>query len=407
MSHPKAHQSVLIAVTGADQPGITATLTAIIARAGLEILDLEQVVVRGLLNLSIVLEFPPGETAAQPVLKDLLFAAKGLGLELDFRVIPAEAERPARARHRSVLTVIGHPQVPAEALARITLIMAENRINIETIQRLDQERTRCLEMVVSSGSLRGARALKAKLLPVGRECGVDLAVQPDTIFRRIKRLVVIDLDSTLIEAEIIDELAQAAGRAEQVRALTIRAMEGRIPYAASLRRRVKLLRGLHETALEQVYRRLPYTPGAEQLIRIMQRLGYRTAIISGGFTWFTGRIREKLGLDYAYGNRLEIVNGLVTGRLLGAVIDGAGKARILERIARAERIRLDQVIAIGDGANDLPMLKKAGLGVAFNAKPAVRRAAQHSLTQRRLDTVLFLLGISRSEAAALKEPPGR
>jgi phosphoserine phosphatase len=397
-------QNVLITVTGPDRAGITAALTAIIAEAGLAILDLEQVVVRGLLSLSLLLEYPPGEAAGQPVLKELLFAAKGLGLELDFRVVGAEAADGVPRRHKSVVTLIGHPQVPAEAIARIARLMADNRVNIETIQRLDQEGIRCLELVVSSASRKGARALKTALLPVGRECGVDIALQPDTIFRRVKRLVVFDLDSTLIEAEIIDELARAAGKAERVREITRRAMEGRLPFARALRQRVALLKGLDEGALEAVYRRVPFTPGAEQLIRVLQRMGYRTAIISGGFSYFTDRIQERLRLDYAYANCLEIARGRVTGRLQGEIIDGAAKARLLERIARSERIELDQVIAIGDGANDLPMLKKAGLGVAFNARPAVREAAEHSLTQRRLDTILFLLGVSQREVAGLMDP---
>ena len=363
----------------------------------------EQVVVQGLLSLSILLEFPPGEARGLPVLKDLLFGAKELGLELNFRVFaPAETAAKPR-RHRSVLTLIGEERVSAAAVARITRVMADRGFNIETIQWLEHRRIAALEMVVSSRGPAGAEALKNALLPVGREYGVDLALQPDSIFRRMKRLVVFDLDSTLIRTEIIDELAEVAGTAREVRAVTQKAMEGKLNYRASLVRRVKLLKGLPEHALAHVYKRLPFTPGAKELIQVLQRMGYRTAVISGGFTYFTERLQRLLGLDHAFANRLEIKQGKLTGRLLEPVLDGEGKARLLQEIARGERIRLDQVIAIGDGANDLPMLKKARLGVAFNAKPAVREAAEHSLNQKRLDAILFLLVISEQDIAGLKK----
>lgn len=396
-------QNVLITVTGPDRPGITAALTSIVADAGLAIHDMEQVVVQGMLSLSIVLEFPDGEAGGVPVLKDLLFAAKGLGLELDFKALPAEDGSGPPPRSKSVLTLIGHGPISARALARLTGVLADKGFNIETIQRLDQARIRCLELVVSSADPKGPRALKNELLPVGREFGVDIALQPDTFFRRVKRLVVFDLDSTLIQAEIIDEMAAAAGVADRVRRVTEAAMVGKLDFRSALVERVAMLEGLAEDKLEAIYRALPITPGAESLIRVLKRMGYRTAVISGGFTWFTDRIKVRLGLDYAYANVLEIENGRLTGRLAGPLIDGERKAELLEEIAAAENIHVDQAIAIGDGANDLPMLNRAGLGVAFNAKPAVRAAAEHSLNQARLDTILFLLGISQRDVAALQE----
>jgi phosphoserine phosphatase len=252
------------------------------------------------------------------------------------------------------------------------------------------------------GDPAGLDALKNDLLPVGGEFEVDLALQPDNLFRRVKRLVVMDLDSTLVQAEAIDELARLARCEDAVREITRRAMNGEMDFAEALRRRVALLRGLTLAQLEQAAESLPLTEGAETLIRILQRLGFRTAIISGGFTFFCERVQRRLGIDYAHANRLEIEEGRLTGRVLEPIIDGARKAVLMEEIARKEGLRLDQVIAVGDGANDLPMLRAAGLGIAFNAKPVVRAAARHSLTQSRLDTILFLLGISQKDVAQLE-----
>jgi phosphoserine phosphatase len=231
---------------------------------------------------------------------------------------------------------------------------------------------------------------------------MDLALQPDNLFRRVKRLVVMDLDSTLVQAEVIDELARVAGCGEAVRVITARAMNGEIDFREALRARVALLRGLTLAQLERVAADLPLTPGAERLIRILKRLGFRTAIISGGFDFFSERVRARLGIDYARANTLEVVDGNLTGAVREPIIDGERKAVLLAEIAQREHLRLDQVIAVGDGANDLPMLAAAGLGIAFNAKPRVRAAAQHSLNQDRLDTILFLLGISQNDAAALE-----
>ncbi|MBI4082346.1 MAG: phosphoserine phosphatase SerB [Candidatus Lambdaproteobacteria bacterium] len=397
---PAGPQRVLITVTGPDRPGITAALTQIIADGAVEIADMEQVVIQGLLSLSIVLDFRDAERGGEPVLKELLFAAKAMGMELDFRVLAAHEAQPRRL-HRSVLTLLGQGQLSARGIARVAQVLAQEGFNIESIQRLDEGRIGSLELIVSSDDPGGARTLKSALLPVSRDCALDIALQPDNLFRRIKRLVVFDLDSTLIQVEIIDELAKAWGVAEQVQAITARAMDGGMDFPESLRRRVALLRGLEESALARLYEQLPLTPGAEQLIRTLQRLGYRTAIISGGFTFFSERLKARLGLDYAFANRLELAGGRLTGRVIEPVIDGEGKARLLEEIARQENLRLDQVIAIGDGANDLPMLRKAGLGIAFNARPMVREAADHSLNQRNLDSILFLLGISQSDLAEL------
>ena len=396
-------QRVLVTVTGHDREGITAALTGIVAEADVDIVDMEQVVVQGILSLSIVLAFPAGQGRGQPVLKELLFAAKELGLALDFEVLAgAEAAAGARScRTRSVLTLIGNPDLRAKVIARIARVLADAGFNIETIQWLHQGRTHCMEVVVSSPARDLAKRLKPLLLPVAREYEVDLALQPDTLFRMMKRLVVFDLDSTLIQMEIIDELARCAGVYDEVCAITEAAMNGQLDFAESLQRRVALLEGLEEARLAELSADLPLTPGAEGLITTLKQLGYRTAVISGGFSYFADRVKARLGLDYAYANTLELRNGRLTGRVLPPVIDGAAKAELLVRIAADERIRLEQVIAIGDGANDLPMLAKAGLGIAFNAKPRVRDAAEHSLNQHRLDTILFLLGITQDDLADL------
>ena len=403
MSDQSERRCVLITVTGKDSPGITAALTRIIADSGVDILDMEQVTIQELLSLSIVLDYGAGGDDGRPLLKDLLFAAKEMGLELDFHVLAHSGLAPPLRPHRWVLTLIAHDRLSSGAIAAVSRVLAESGYNIEKIQRLDQGRVRCLEMVVASDRPEGASLLKPALLPVGREFSVDIAVQPDNLFRRVKRLVVLDLDSTLIQTEVIDELGRRAGVAEAVARVTAQAMEGHLDFPESLRERVALLRGLPVSVLEEVAQALPLTPGATKLIRTLKHLGYRIAIISGGFRYFSERVKERLSLDYAYANTLEIENGQLTGRVLDPIIDGERKAEILEEIARLEHLRLDQVIAVGDGANDLPMLSKAGLGIAFNAKASVREAAEHSLNQTRLDTILFLLGITQNDIAALEQ----
>jgi phosphoserine phosphatase len=242
-----------------------------------------------------------------------------------------------------------------------------------------------------------------QLLAEGAGLGIDIAVQKENLYRRAKRLVVLDMDSTLIQIEVIDELARLAGVGEQVAAITERAMNGELDFQQALRERVGLLKGLSAGALEQVYRDLPFTPGAKNLIRILRRLGFRTAVISGGFDFFTDRLKAELGLDYAYANDLEIVDGLVTGQVVGAIVDGQRKAELLAEIAEREGITLSQVIAIGDGANDLPMLGRAGLGIAFNAKARVREQADYHINQGSLDSILYLLGIAEWEMAELSK----
>jgi len=391
---------VLITMTGPDKPGIIAAVTGHIATSGARIRDIEQTVTHTLLSLSILIDFSGGDSDQKPLIKELLFLAKELGLDLDFQVLTEAEYRRKSTRHAYVVTIMGG-EVNALALARISAILAEHEVNIERISKLTQGQLRCVEFLVTVPPDLEMRAMTRTLLHAGGGLKVDIAVQKESLYRRAKRLVVMDMDSTLIQIEVIDELARIAGVGEQVATITERAMNGELDFQAALRERVALLQGLSATALEEVYRNIPFTPGAKTLVRILKRLGFRTAVISGGFTFFTDRLKAELGLDYAFANELEIVGGAVSGQVLGAIVDGARKADLLEEIAVREGITLDQVIAIGDGANDLPMLGRAGLGIAFNAKARVREQADYHINQQNLDSILYLLGLSEREMAEI------
>ncbi len=390
------NRMVLITMTGPDKPGIIAAVTDQIAEAGARIRDIEQTVTHTLLSLSVLIDFAAGEAGQKPLVKELLFLAKELGLDLDFQVIGEAEYRRKSTRHAYVVTIMGG-EVNARALARVSGILSEHEVNIERISKLTQGQLRCVEFLITTAPELDVRRMTRKLLHAAASLGVDIAVQKESLYRRAKRLVVMDMDSTLIQIEVIDELARIAGIGEAVAHITERAMNGELDFQEALRERVALLKGLKASALEQVYRNIPFTPGAKTLVRILKRLGYKTAVISGGFKFFTDRLKDELGLDYAYANQLEIVDGVVTGGVVGPIVDGARKALLLEKIAAGEGITLDQVIAIGDGANDLPMLGKAGLGIAFNAKARVREQADYQINQQSLDSILYLLGLSERE----------
>ncbi len=387
---------VLVTMTGPDRTGIIAAVTGQIAEAGARIRDIEQTVTHTLLSLSMLIDFPTGESARQPLIKDLLFLAKELGLDLDFQVISENDYRRKTTRNSYVVTIMGG-EVNAPALAHLSRLLAEHAANIERITKLTQGQLRCVELLITVPPELDVRTMTRTLLQAGAEHLVDIAVQKESLYRRAKRLVVMDMDSTLIQVEVIDELARLAGVGSQVEEITGRAMNGELDFVTALRQRVALLRGLREAALEEVYRQIPFTPGAKTLVRILKRLGFRTAVISGGFTFFTDRLKDELGLDYAYANELVIADGAVTGEVRGPIVDGARKAELLEEIARREGVTLDQVIAIGDGANDLPMLGRAGLGIAFNAKARVREQVDTHISQQGLDSILYLLGLSERE----------
>jgi phosphoserine phosphatase len=391
---------ILLTMTGPDRPGIIAAVTGQIAEAGARIRDIEQTVTHTLLSLSIVIDFPTGESDNKPLIKELLYLAKETGLDLDFSVLGEADYRRKSTRDAHVVTMMGG-EVNALAIAKVGKILAEHGVNIERVSKLNQGDLRCVELLVTAPPELDMRTINRQLLHAGANLGVDIAVQRENLYRRAKRLVVMDMDSTLIQIEVIDELARIAGVGAQVALITERAMNGELDFPAALRERVALLSGLPAAALEEVYRNIPFTPGAKTLVRVLKRLGFKTAVISGGFSYFADRIKDDLGLDYAFANELEIVDGLVTGRVIGQVVDGGRKAELLEEIAAKEGVTLDQAIAIGDGANDLPMLGKAGLGIAFNAKARVREEANYHINQQRLDSILYLLGISEREMSEI------
>jgi phosphoserine phosphatase len=397
------NKMVLITLIGPDRPGILAAVTGCIAEGGARIRDIEQSVTHTLMLLSLLIDFSAGESDQKPLIKDLLFLAKELGLQLDFEVVEEEDYQNLQSsRFGYVLTMLGDG-VDAGAVNKVATLLNAYSINIDRINKLTRGQLRCVEFFLNVPNNTDLKCMTRQLLAEGAGLGIDIAVQKENLYRRAKRLVVLDMDSTLIQIEVIDELARLAGVGEQVAAITERAMNGELDFQQALRERVGLLKGLSAGALEQVYRDLPFTPGAKNLIRILRRLGFRTAVISGGFDFFTDRLKAELGLDYAYANDLEIVDGLVTGQVVGAIVDGQRKAELLAEIAEREGITLSQVIAIGDGANDLPMLGRAGLGIAFNAKARVREQADYHINQGSLDSILYLLGIAEWEMAELSK----
>ncbi len=387
---------VLVTVTGVDSPGITSAMTEILATGNVVIHDIGQAVIHDLLSLSILFELGHGADD-KAVIKDLLFKATEMGLKLDFRVFDSKSEsQKERLRskgYRYALTLISD-KVTAKALHAVTGVVAKFGLNIDTIERLSDAEFSCVEMIVSKEQALERSELKKELLTIARETGVDVALQAEGLYRRAKRMVVLDMDSTLIQSEVIDEFARERGVYKEVAEITESAMRGNLPFDESLKKRVSKLVGLTTAEIDAVYKRIELTPGAEELIRVLKKLGYKTAIISGGFSVIAERFRERLGIDYAYANQLEMEKGIATGRVIPPIVNAERKADLLDVIAQNERIHLDQVIAIGDGANDLLMLERAGLGIAFNAKPLVREKADFSINQKNLKSILYLLGIS-------------
>ncbi len=400
----RVRELLLITISGPDKPGITATITGVLSRYGIPVLDIGQSVIHNHLSLGMLVEVPR-ESSSAPILKDLLFTAHTIGIKIDFSPITTRDYHKwvgEQGKPRHLLSLLGR-KITSEHLERVTATVAAHGLGIDTVSRLsgrvplDDERPvshtgkACIEF-----SLRGSPAdeekFRADLFDITNTLGVDIAFQEDNIFRRTRRLVVFDMDSTLITSEVIDELAIEAGSGQEVAAITEAAMRGELDFTESLRKRVATLEGLDESTLQLVAERLQLTEGAEHLFRNLHRLGFKTAILSGGFTYFGRHLQRKLGIDYVHANELEIVNGKMTGRVLGQVVDGRRKAELLEEIAEKEHIRLEQTVAVGDGANDLPMLGKAGLGIAFRAKPIVRESARQAISSLGLDAILYLMG---------------
>jgi phosphoserine phosphatase len=385
---------VLVTVAGSDAPGITAKLTGILAHGNAQLLDIEQVVVQGQLTLCLVVAVDAEQGAGSTVIKDLLFTAKELGLELDFEILEDKEEARAAGRESWAVTVIGDV-VDAATIHALTSTLAQFGANVDAIERLSDQVLSSLEIVISleRGDERKAADLRRELVTLAQARGVDIALQRETLTRRAKRLVVMDMDSTLIRIEVIDELARAHGVYEQVAELTRAAMRGNMPYEESLRKRVALLQGMPLAEVLKVATDPPVTEGAADLLKVLRALGYKTAVISGGFSFAAEALRARLGLDYAYSNQLEVKDGKLTGRVLEPIVGPQRKADLLDALAQREGIPLEQTIAIGDGANDLLMLEKAGLGIAFHAKQKLRDAADTSLSSGGLDRILYLLGL--------------
>jgi len=386
--------TLLVTLTGPDRPGVTARLFGILAGHPLRVLDIEQVVIRGKLVLGVLLgcDTPPDLTGIHAAVSGL---AADLGLEAEITAGSGRSDAPSRSGRLHV-TLLGSPLRP-DAIGTVAGRIAASGANIDRIGRLAQRPVTCIEMDVSGGD---PVALRADLAQAAGEVGVDVAVQRSGLHRRALRLVVMDVDSTLITGEVIDLLAARAGCAAEVAKITAAAMRGELDFASSLRERVALLAGLDAGVLDDVRRELRLTAGARTLIRTLGELGYKFGIVSGGFIQVIGPLAAELGIGYVAANELGIEAGKLTGRVVGPVIDRAGKAEALRGFARDAGVPLSQTVAIGDGANDLDMIAAAGLGVAFNAKPAVRDAADTSVSVPYLDAVLYLLGISSDEVEA-------
>lgn len=393
---------VLINISGGDRPGLTSSLAETLAIHRARILDIGQAVVHDTLALAMLIEVP-GNDEFTPLKKDLIVKAHELELKIKLTPIGEESFAhwvQSQAKFRFVISALGRT-ITAEQLAAISFAVSTHSFNIDRIERLSgrlsltgrlDHAKACIELEIS-GERDNSLVLRAALMEMTHEFEIDIAFQRDSIYRRNRRLVAFDMDSTLIQAEVIDELAKLHGVGEQVATITAAAMRGELDFRQSLARRVELLRGLPAKRLQDLMHSVQLAEGAERLISTLKMLGYKTAILSGGFDFFGKYLQGRLGIDYVYANDLEIAEGLLTGRLASEIVDGKKKAELLESIARKENISLDQVVAVGDGANDLPMLNIAGMGIAFHAKPLVRQSAKHAVSHLGLDSILYLLGV--------------
>ncbi len=397
---------VLVNITGHDHTGVTHALTEILRGHGARILDIGQAVIHDALTLGLLVELS-AHTPGTELEAELRHTARGLGMQVRFTEISDDAYDAwvrAQSKSRFVVTLLG-PSITAAHLTLASGIVMRHGLNIDRIERLsgrtplgaagDTGRM-CIELAVS-GELGDDVHVRSELAQMTSDLELDVAFQRDDVYRRHRRLVAFDMDSTLIQGEVIDELAALAGVGDQVRAITEAAMRGELDFQDSFRRRVGLLKGLRADALNDVVQRVPLMDGAEVLVSTLRRLGYKTAILSGGFTFFGESLQQRLGIDYLHANTLVIRDGIVTGEVAPPIVDGAGKASRLQEIARHEGLSLAQVIAVGDGANDLPMLRIAGLGIAFRAKPIVRANARQAMSTLGLDGILYLLGVRDRE----------
>lgn len=398
-------EQILVSVTGQDRPGLTASVMEILARYDAQILDIGQADIHSTLSLGILIRI--SEQNSGHVMKDLLFKATELRVNINFSPISVEdyeAWVDRQGKKRYILTIIGR-SLSAKQVEAATKIIAAHGLNIDSILRLSGRRSvkreskhvrACIEFSLRGTPTDQAR-MQEELMRMSTELGIDFSFQKDDMYRRMRRLICLDMDSTIIQTECIDELAMRAGVGEQVKAITARAMRGEIDFKESFRERVALLKGLDVSVMQDIAEHLPITEGAERLMSVLKRCGYKIAILSGGFTYFGEYLQRKFGIDYVYANELEIdEDGKLTGNYVGPIVDGQRKAELLKLIAQVEKVNLAQTIAVGDGANDLPMISEAGLGIAFHAKPRVAANARQSINTIGLDGILYFLGFKDS-----------
>ena len=396
---------ILVNISGYDRPGVTSALTEILANYDAAILDIGQSDIHHTLSLGLL--FKTYSNVSGNIMKDLLFKASELNVQIRFTPISvAEYEEwvTLQGKNRWIVTLLGR-RLTAKQIAAVTSIIADQNLNIDSIQRLTgrvpleetaESRTKsCVEFSVR-GNPRDVSEMQSLFMKLSGSEDFDISLQEDTMYRRCRRLVCFDMDSTLIETEVIDELAMRAGVGDKVKAITERAMRGEIDFDESFRERVSLLKGLDESVMRDIAEHLPVTEGVGRMMEVLKRAGFKTAILSGGFTYFGNYLKQKFGIDYVYANELEIVDGKLTGRYVGEIVNGRRKAELLRLLAQVENIDIAQTIAVGDGDNDLPMLATAGLGIAFHAKPKVKATAGQSISTIGLDGVLYFIGFKDS-----------
>ena len=386
---------VLVTISGPDHPGITAALMNCICKSKAKIEDMGQSITHGLLSLSILLNMSnaEGEQDNSPLIKDLLFTAKKMGVELDFEIIE-DKERISAPGDKYILSCVSLGGITPDFLHDISSTLAESNINIQRIENVTENQFKSLEIGTRAESKDvNWDQVKEKLINLSNKHETDLALLKDDVWRRNKRLIVFDMDSTLIQSEVIVEMAKAHGVGDKVHEITERAMEGHLNFDESLVERVRLLKGLREDLLQEIIEEIKLTEGVEEFVKTVKSLGYKIAIISGGFTYFANYFKEKLGIDYAFDNDLHIENGVLTGDIKGSIVNAEKKAMLVDLLAQQEGIRLEQVVAIGDGANDLHMLAKAGLGIAFHAKEIVKQSAKQHMSHGPMTSILYFLGI--------------
>jgi phosphoserine phosphatase len=397
---------VLINITGRDRKGMDAKFTRILAEYGVTILDIGQAVIHDYISFGILAQIPDPRNYSS-IFKDMLFEGHNMGLTIDIKAIDSQDYENwvhDHGKERRVITLLGRI-ITARQISAVAAVIAENQLNIDSIQRLTgrislkqpQINPRaCVEMSVSGKPLN-IQNMRSKFMEISQETGIDISFHVDNIYRKNRKLVVFDMDSTLIQAEVIVELAKLVGAGEEVDRITESAMRGEMDFCESFRKRVALLKGIRQEQLFKVSRELPLTDGADLVAKTLKGLGYKLGILSGGFTFMGEYLKDRLGFDYMFANELDIKDGVVTGEVVGEIVDGQRKAILLRQLAQRENITLEQTIAVGDGANDLPMISIAGLGVAFNAKPVVREKASNNISSVGLDGLLYLLGLHERE----------